>query len=124
MDDLIVTTPTGEFSFRSKHRFMLLIIISILVSSGLILISMALYNRSGAAQLDLSRPGYIDVRAQATTSDSDIKYYSSTGSIDQSSISEFKLLFDQQAQKVKLTDAFGSDPLSPEALGISAVSEL
>lgn len=112
----------NEGSFRSKHRFLLLIALSILIASILVLISMAMYNGSGAAQLDLSRPGYKEVRAQAITNDSDFKNYSSTGPINQETINEFKSLFEQQAKKTKAVDAFGSDPLSPDALGISAPS--
>ena len=113
----------NESSFRSKHRFLLLIALSILIASILVLISMALYNGSGAAQLDLSRPGYKEVRSQAITNDSDFKNYSSTGPINQDSISEFKTLFEQQANKTKSVDAFGGDPLNPDVLVISAPSE-
>ncbi|HZJ34825.1 MAG TPA: hypothetical protein VFD55_02300 [Candidatus Angelobacter sp.] len=120
MDEQLAT-KVEEVSFRSKYRFLLLIVISILVASILVLISMAMYNGSGAAQLDLSRPGYNEVRDQVITDDSDFKNYSNTGPIDQSSISEFKLLFEKQSQKIEAFDAFGGDPLNPKALGISAL---
>jgi hypothetical protein len=80
---------------------------------------MNIYYSSGAAQLDLSRPGYKGVRSQAVNSDSDFQNYSNTGPINQSAISEFKLLYGQQAEKTKAVDAFGGDPLNLDALGIS-----
>jgi len=123
MDEPKIEIAVNEGSFRSKHRFLLLIALSILIASTLVLISMAMYNGSGAAQLDLSRPGYKEVRAQAITNDSDFKNYSSTGPINQDTISEFKTLFAQQAEKTKSVDAFGGDPLNPDALGISVPSE-
>lgn len=123
MNESQAVTAVDELPFWNRHNFLLLIILTILISSVLVLISMNIYYSSGAAQLDLSRPGYKGVRSQAVTSDSDFQNYSSTGPINQSAITEFKLLYDQQAKKTKAVDAFGGDPLSLDALGISAKSE-
>jgi len=106
-------------SFKDKHSFLLLITISILISIFVVFISMTLYNGSGAAQLDLSRPGYVSVRSQALTNDGDFKNYSSIGSINVEIIDEFKALYAKQAEKVKTVDAFGGSPLNPDGLGIS-----
>lgn len=124
MDEHTVVTVTEERSFKDKHSFFLFITISILISSVVVVISMTMYNGSGAAQLDLSRPGYKDVRSQATANEGDFQNYSSSGSIDKDIIADFKSIYDRQAQKVKAVDAFGGDPLSPEALGISTPPEL
>lgn len=104
--------------FRGKRQFILMIILAIAITFIMVVISMALYDSSGAAQLDLSRPGYKDVRAQVVNND-DLHNYPSTGAIDQTTIDEFKLLLNQQIKKAELIDAFGGDPLSPDALGIS-----
>lgn len=117
------TVSSDEPSFMGEHRFSLLIIFAILIASGLVLISMSIYYNSGAAQLDLSRPGYKAVRAQVTTSDSDFQNYSATGPINQSAISEFKILYARQAQKTESVDAFGGDPLNPSALELTVVTE-
>lgn len=109
-----------NLSANSRNRFLLFITLSLIVSGFLVIVSMFMYNSSGAAQLDLSRPGYIDVRSQAVNSDSDFQNYSSTGSINQDSINEFKSIFDQQAQKIKVVDAFSGDPLNPGSLGIGS----
>jgi hypothetical protein len=119
MNDNQTVAPTDELSFRDKHRFLLLIIMAILVTTVLVLISMTMYYSSGAAQLDLSRPGYKGVRAQVEKNDSDFQNYSASGSITQDTISEFMSLYSKQAQKTKAVDAFGGDPLSPESLGIN-----
>ena len=123
MDDIQTAVSVDELSFWGKHRFSLLIVLAVLVASGLVLTSIALYYSSGAAQLDLSRPGYKAVRAQAVTSDSDFQNYSSTGAINQSTISEFKSLYARQAQKTEAVDAFGGDPLNPISLGVSDASD-
>lgn len=105
-----------NMSFLSRYSFFIFIMIAIILAFGLVLLSMNLYNKSGAAQLDLSRPGYVSVRSQATNSDSSFQAYSSTGSISQKIIDEFQEIFSERATKAKAVDAFSSDPLSPESL--------
>jgi len=114
---------TEELSSYSKHRFLILIISSILIAFILVIVSMALYYSSGAAQLDLSRPGYVSIRSKAVTNDSDFENYSSTGSINQKAISEFKVLYAKQATKTKAANAFGGDPLSFLSLGLEPATE-
>ena len=84
---------------------------------------MHLYNISGAAQLDLSRPGYVSVRSQAIKSDGDFKNFSSNGSLKSSDLSYFIWILEKQAKKVRLVDAFGGDSLNPDTLGISESTE-
>ena len=117
MDEL--QTPDEELNFYGRHRFFLLIFFSIIISFSLVTISIAMYNSSGAAQLDLSRPGYKDVRSQAITNDNDFKTFPNTGSVTQKVIDEFESAYSKQSQKTQSVDAFGGDPLSPDALGIS-----
>lgn len=111
-------------SFVGRHRFMLMVLMSVFITAVLVSVSMSMYNSSGAAQLDLSRPGYISVRDKAVKNDSDFQAYSNTGEINQKTISEFKALFIKQAVQVKSVDAFGGDPLSSDSLGFSAVDDI
>jgi hypothetical protein len=110
-------------SYWSQHRFLLLIGISIVVALILVSISMTLYATSGAAQLDLSRPGYKSVISQAVSTDSSFGNYPSVGRLNKASIDEFKNLYETQATKAKAVDAFSGDPLDPNILEISAPAE-
>lgn len=101
-----------------KHRFMLLVGLTIVISLFLVMISMGLYNSSGAAQLDLSRPGYKSVREQVTKTET-FRGFPSSGSIDQSTLDEFKNLYKKQASKATAIDSFGGDVMSDEALSLS-----
>lgn len=121
MDKELTLTDSEELSFQDKHRFMLMIILSIFVASVLVAISMALYYSSGAAQLDLSRPGYKDVRAQVINND-DFQNYSNSGPINKTTIAEFESIYSQQVKKTESVDAFAGDPLSPDALGINVTT--
>lgn len=120
MDNLpIIIDKVEEISPRSKHRFLTMIISSVVLSFILVVVGMLVYYSSGSYQLDLSRPGYVSVRSQTVTNDSDFANYSSIGSIDSASISEFKLLFSRQATKTKEANAFGGSPLSFDSLGLN-----
>ncbi|MEI6054355.1 MAG: hypothetical protein WCQ49_03255 [Candidatus Saccharibacteria bacterium] len=111
-----VSTVEPKPSFLDGKRFLLLIISAITISFILLLISLSLYSFSGAAQLDLSRPGYIDVRDKTVDSSSDFKNYPNYGAIDQAAIDEFKKLYDEQAEVIRVADAFKNDPLNPTEL--------
>lgn len=112
-----------ELSFRDRHSFLIFISISIFLSITLVSISMAMYNSSGAAQLDLSRPGYVTVRSQAISNDNSLKSFSSFGSLSQEDLDYFQEIYTIQADKVTSIQAFGGDPLKPTSLGIEEVKE-
>lgn len=114
------TTPGNvavdeEFSFWDQHRFMLLVAMTIIVAIILVVISLVIYNVSGSAQLDLSRPGYQTVSDKVDKADS-IQEYSGSGPVNESTVDEFTKLYDTQAAKAKAVDAFNGDPLNPEVL--------
>lgn len=106
---------------NSKRRFAAMIIGAIATAFILVLVSMHMYNSSGAAQLDLSRPGYVSVRSQANDGVEDINY-SNKGVIDQGAIDEFQEIFSKQLKNVKSVDAFGGDPLGAKSLGLADTS--
>lgn len=108
-----------ELSFWDQHRYLLLIAVSISLAMFLVGVSMALYASSGAAQLDLSRPGYSAVTSQVLKNDNDFEDYSSSGDINKTSIDEFRVLYERQATKAKAVDAFRGDPLDPAALELN-----
>ena len=79
---------------------------------------MWLYVSTGAAQVDLSGPGYKSVRKQATPSEI-FSGFSSTGEIDDKVLSDFKESYDKYTQRVTAVDAFGGDVLSDVSLKIN-----
>jgi len=101
----------------AQHRFMLLIAMTILISLFLVSVALALYATSGAAQLDLSRPGYTSVRNQALRSDA-FDGYPSSGAIDKQAIDTFRKLYDKQAEKATNFDSFGGNVMSDQALSL------
>lgn len=116
MEDKNVQPMTvDEQNFWGEHRLAMLMVATIVVAIALTAVSMLFYNMSGAAQLDLSRPGYQSVSNQVDT-ESKIDTYSASGSVNKETIQEFMSLYDKQAEKAKAVDAFNGDPLNPEVL--------
>lgn len=102
-----------------QHKFMVLVGLTIVVSLMLVAVSLWLYNTSGAAQLDLSRPGYQSVRDKADQTN-DFKGFSSSGVIDDEAIAEFRKLYDEQLLEATAVESFGGDVMSDVALGLGA----
>jgi len=101
----------------AERRFALLLTFTILISPFLVGVALDLYETSGTAQLDLSRPGYVSVRQQAIESDG-FNGFSSSGSIDKTSIDQFRQLYEGQAAKATSVDSFSGNPMSDQALSI------
>lgn len=104
--------------FWAHHRLILLLIATVMIALTLTVISVIAYTLSGAAQLDLSRPGYRSVSSQVETEDT-IDTYSASGPVNKQAIEDFITLYDEQARKAKAVDAFNGDPLNPEVLEFS-----
>lgn len=125
MDEL--TPPTreaaGSTKFWDDHRFILLIIGTIVVSIVLVVVSLVIYNVSGSAQLDLSRPGYQSVSGQVERGNS-IEGFEASGSVTTETINDFLKQYDEHAHKAKSVDAFNGDPLNPELLEFTTSDEL
>ena len=111
----------AELSFWDRHRLSLLLIITVVIALVMTVISVVIYNSTGAAQLDLSRPGYRSVSDKVEKTE-EIDTYSASGAVNKDTIQEFMKLYDAQATKAKAVDAFNGDPLNPEVLEFSAPS--
>ena len=106
----------------ARHRFMALVGITILVSLFLVSVALALYASSGAAQLDLSRPGYQSVREQAGRSTS-FDGFPASGQLNKQTVEQFRKLYDQQAEKATNVDSFSGSAMSEQTLSIDPPAE-
>lgn len=104
----------------SLPKFPVMIGMSIAISALLVFISMKLYFDSGAAQVDLSRPGYQSVRKHAQKTDS-FEGFDSSETLSNETIDEFKAMFDRKIQEVEpYKNSFDGTPISNEDLEITA----
>ena len=98
-----------------RHRFFVLVAGVIVVALFLVSVSMSLYSNSGAAQLDLSRPGYKDIRAQAKR-ETTTATFPATGLLDKDAFNEFNKLYKDRTAKVTSVDSFDEKALSEDSL--------
>lgn len=119
MSDEQLESEAVALSRWEQHKFMLLVGITIVIALFLVGISLALYNSSGTAQLDLSRPGFQSVREQASKTD-DFNSFPSTGNLDQSALNQFRTLYNKQVKQVTAVDEFGGGAMNDQALSIDA----
>lgn len=108
----------GAFKWR-EHKFLLLVGATIVMALILVGVAMGMYASSGAAQLDLSRPGYQAVVEQADRNET-LSAFPATGEITKENLEQFRKLYDAQSKRVIDYESFGGDPLSDQALGIDA----
>ena len=87
-----------------------------------VMIALNLYDSSGTAQLDLSRPGYQSVRNQVGKN-VEIKAFSATGGLSSEVFESFDKQYAEQIQSITKLDAFGGDVLSDEALGLPEIED-
>ncbi len=113
--DLKAVQQGSASTFWQDHRITLLLSLTVLIALIFVSVGMIFYTMSGAAQLDLSRPGYQSVSNKVEPNDK-IDEYSSSGAVNKETIDRFIILFDEQAKKAKAVDAFRGDPLNPEVL--------
>ena len=119
MSEEQLVTEGSRLSRWKQNKFLLMVGASILVSLFLVGVALALYASSGAAQLDLSRPGYQAVRKQATRNDN-TDTFPSSGALDQAAIEQFRKLYDEKVKQATGVDSFGGDVMNDEALSIGS----
>lgn len=122
IEDEHTTIEGTKLNIWQQHRFLLLVIGSIIVALLLTAVSLKLYAISGAAQLDLSRPGYeqvVDKKAKSTV----FEGYPSSGPINEQTLKEFQDLYNKRADQATKVDSFGGEVMSDAALSIDAPTE-
>lgn len=102
--------------FVASHRIATMVVLAIGVAMLLVMMAMNLYNSSGAAQVDLSRPGYQSVRKQSIQREDNYETYPSTGDITSETIDDFKSKYDKRTK-----EALGADGLTPEVMSDEAL---
>lgn len=119
MTDEQLTDDAKKLGRWEQHRFLLLVGMSIVIALMLVAVALKLYYSSGAAQLDLSRPGYEAV--SETVGQSEVfEGFPATGVIDQKAIEEFREMYKERAAEATNVDTFGGDVMSDKALTIDA----
>ena len=99
-----------------RHRFLVLVAAVIVVSGVMVAIALNLYNSSGTAQVDLSRPGYQSVRSEASRDGITEDAYPSTGNLNDAAFNNFYGMYDKHANRVVNDESFDPAALSDDSL--------
>lgn len=117
-DDDGITRDERVPSLLAEHRLTMLISGSIIIALVFAAIGLMLYNTSGTAQLDLSRPGFEGVDKLVKEGQTNLVEYPALGPINEETLTQFNRLYQTQLENVTSVDAFSGDPMAPDALGI------
>ena len=101
-----------------RHKLSAFLVTVVGLAAVLVLVSMSVYYSSGAYQLDLSRPEYKGVRSQIERDKKTDDTFDTQGEVDAAVIDDFLGRYQQEADKALKADAYGTDVLSNEQLGI------
>lgn len=121
-DDDGITRDDASFVLTAKRRILLLIGLTIVIAGVFTAIGLVLYNTSGSAQLDLSRPGYKGVNEIVEKNKPTFVEYPASGDINETTLKEFHDLYKKHLDNVQSVEAFKGDPLASDALGIDEVT--
>ena len=108
-------------TFWDRHRFFFLVLITIVISITMTVVALVMYNVSGSAQLDLSRPGYQSVSDKVEREEPS-REFNSFGPVTRETLEDFIKLFTESSDRAKAVDAFNGDPLNPETLEFTDTS--
>ena len=101
-----------------RHKLPTFLTGVILLAFVLVMISMEVYYRSGAYQLDLSRPEWMARRAEIDEAPKTRDAFDAQGEITVEVLDEFLERYKEEAGRAIDTGAFSADVLSNEELGI------
>jgi hypothetical protein len=105
---------------KYRQKFTLMISLAMVVAVVFTAVALELYNNGVASQLDLSRPGFEDVRSEVDQTE--VATFDGTGVLTEETVAEFQKLYNEEYNKTK-TNQYSSDTLTDEALGMTTVPE-
>lgn len=103
---------------RRLPNFLLAIIGVVILTVILTVASVAIYVSSGVSSIDLSRPGYEQVRGQLIDSGSS-GVFSSDGPVNPKTLQEFNALYDDRVKELQALGAYGESTINDSNLGIA-----
>ena len=108
---------TSVKNFVLAHQFLFFVVFCIVIAFVMTMISLQLYKHSGAMKLDMSRPGYEQVRSEVEKSRDD-QPYSATGELNEAAIDDFNNRVDRYKQELKNLGTYDNSIISDENLNL------
>jgi hypothetical protein len=102
-----------------KHQWPAFIIGALIIALALTGTSLWLYKVSGAAKLDLSRPGYEKVREDVKDDGDSTKPFAPTGDLDADAIADFHSRYKDAKTRLDQMNSYDDATMSDENLGLT-----
>jgi hypothetical protein len=103
-----------------EHQWLTFIISALVVAMVFTLISLWLYRASGAANLDLSRPGYEKVRADVQDDSDGTKPFSPNGKLDDAAVADFRSRYETVKARLDQMNSYDNTAITDENLGLAS----
>lgn len=108
--------------YKNTYKLAFAILIAITIALALTVVSVALYVATGTSKLDLSRPGYEEVRKKVSAENEEDKSgISPIGAIDKKLLDDYLAKYKKQQQRLQDYDSF--DPKNIEDIQLGLESE-
>ncbi len=104
----------------SRYRLVFSMVLAIAICLLLTVFSVLLYVITGTSKLDLSRPGYEEVRKQVTRTSPDESSFESNGALDTKIIGDYLEKYKKQTQTLSKYDTFNPHLLDDAPLGLAS----
>ena len=101
-----------------KHQWPVFITVVLIVTTALTGVSMWLYQTSGAAKLDLSRPGYEKIREDVKDGGDNTKPFSPTGTLNKEAVADFRSRYENIKSRLNQMNNYDNAVMSDENLGL------
>lgn len=110
-------------SWVIRNQMLTFIITAVLITILMTGVSLGLYRSSGAAKLDLSRPGYEKARAEVEDDNSSTKPFSPTGELNSEAIKDFRNRYGKIRDKLDKTNNYDEADVNDDNLGLNPNTE-
>lgn len=103
---------------KSLHKFLLALCVAVVVALTMTVISVVMYVTSGVSSIDLSRPGFEQVRKDLKESDA-TPTFDPTGPLNSAVVDQFIQTFNGQSTETRSFGGFNDTAIDDGSIGLT-----
>ena len=122
---ILARRQPSKTGFINRYRFRTMLAIAISITLMLTIINVSLYNITGTAKLDLSRPGYEAARKKINSSkEFDTYSFSSNDPLSQDTIKKYLYHYDKHLKRTQAYDRYDVSGMDDANLGLNSPDDI
>jgi hypothetical protein len=122
---ILARRQPSKTGFINRYRFRTMLAIAISITLMLTIINVSLYNITGTAKLDLSRPGYEAARKKINSSkEFDTYSFSSNDPLSQDTIKKYLYHYDKHLKRTQAYDRYDVSVMDDANLGLNSPDDI